>query len=413
MKRIVLALAVASAISGRMAAGQEGDPLAAADPGWVESWRGEIDRNYEFLSSAYNLTPEMQDQLRAELDARLAQQLAYDNGPMAELQKEAQAIMQARGGELTDADINEEFNKKALELTANMPLNEDRIGEWLEARLPMDQAVVAEGHQRWLELRDRHWKSQFVVDSDAQYAAGRKAVLAEQKVAAEAVLTTEGEPLPYGDKGERLAPLVIQDRNRQAWVEVPRPGVKLPPPGVEPTANRQEMELKAIEQSYADALQQARALEMERPTIIQPEPGAPPAAVPQKVHAAPAMPPEQGQPPVAHPVKGGEAAAPLPTAPPLDEWDRHVAGVAGKYGFDEGQRTIARSILRDLKKRANQYRLTRATDIARAELMTDARARIHALAILNRPIDAMFEELKQRLENLPTAAQRQRAGKAR
>jgi predicted AlkP superfamily phosphohydrolase/phosphomutase len=71
--------------------------------------------------------------------------------------------------------------------------------------------------------------------------------------------------------------------------------------------------------------------------------------------------------------------------------------------------TNAQSILRDLKRRANQYRLSRADEYARTQLMTNAKDRDERLKVLNRALDALFDELKQRLEALPTVEQRQKA----
>ncbi len=103
-------------------------------------------------------------------------------------------------------------------------------------------------------------------------------------------------------------------------------------------------------------------------------------------------------------------AAPLAPAPPLDDWDKYVQTVAQKYKFDEAQMTNAQSILRELKKRANQYRLSRADDFARTQLNTNAKNREEHLKSLNRPLDALFDELKARLEALPTLEQKQKAG---
>ncbi|HUN81423.1 MAG TPA: hypothetical protein VMV81_07930, partial [Phycisphaerae bacterium] len=105
-----------------------------------------------------------------------------------------------------------------------------------------------------------------------------------------------------------------------------------------------------------------------------------------------------------------QPAAPMVApAPPLDDWDKYVISVTEKYHFEEAQITKAQSILRELKRRANQYRLSRADELARAELITDVRARESQMKSLNRPLDAMFDELKQRLESLPTMEQRQKA----
>ncbi|MBN2561209.1 MAG: hypothetical protein JXQ75_09795 [Phycisphaerae bacterium] len=101
------------------------------------------------------------------------------------------------------------------------------------------------------------------------------------------------------------------------------------------------------------------------------------------------------------------------TAPPLDEWDRYVARTAEKYLFTDPQLIKAHAILRDLRRRAYQYRMSRSADFAKAELILDARARKERLDQLDYPLNALFDELKLRLENLPTLAQKQRADKPR
>ena len=96
-------------------------------------------------------------------------------------------------------------------------------------------------------------------------------------------------------------------------------------------------------------------------------------------------------------------------APPLDEWDKRVDELAGRYQFTEIQRTQAQAILRDLRRRAEQYMLSRADDFAAAERLKDAKARRDKEAQLLEPMGAFFEELTQRLEHLATIEQKARA----
>jgi len=98
---------------------------------------------------------------------------------------------------------------------------------------------------------------------------------------------------------------------------------------------------------------------------------------------------------------------------PLDKWERFVEQFIIRYRLDEGQRTTARSILKDLKERALAYRQRHADEFAtidrklagaeaseRQELLDRRRE-------LNGPIQDMFEELRDRLDGLLTSAQRQ------
>jgi hypothetical protein len=93
-------------------------------------------------------------------------------------------------------------------------------------------------------------------------------------------------------------------------------------------------------------------------------------------------------------------------APPLDKWEKYVAKTSAMYGFTDAQDAKARSILSDLKHRARQYQLTRGPAFQEAERLQDAGARAARLKHLNRPIDLLFDELKQRLDNLPTIPQK-------
>ncbi len=106
---------------------------------------------------------------------------------------------------------------------------------------------------------------------------------------------------------------------------------------------------------------------------------------------------------------GKTAGAGLAPAPPLGEWEKYVIQVTQKYQFTEDQYSRAKSILHDLKQRAQQYGLTRAPDFEQLNRMMDQKARLEAQKKLNLPIDTLFAELKMRLENLPTLEQKHRA----
>jgi vacuolar-type H+-ATPase subunit E/Vma4 len=99
----------------------------------------------------------------------------------------------------------------------------------------------------------------------------------------------------------------------------------------------------------------------------------------------------------------------LPKPPPLDEWDKLVASTAERYKFTDAQATKARSILRDLRRRAYQYQVSRSVEFAKAESIVNKKARGERLQTLKAPLHAMFAELGQRLESLATVEQRQQA----
>lgn len=88
-----------------------------------------------------------------------------------------------------------------------------------------------------------------------------------------------------------------------------------------------------------------------------------------------------------------------------------------RYDLDKAQRASARAILRDLQERATAYRSSRSAELQRlqnqavhaesAEERETARAELRAVLS---GIDNLFEELKARLENIPTSEQRAAAG---
>ncbi len=111
------------------------------------------------------------------------------------------------------------------------------------------------------------------------------------------------------------------------------------------------------------------------------------------------------------PVEPKRPPVDLPKPPPLDEWDKLVASTAERYKFTDAQATKARSILRDLRRRAYQYQVSRSAQFSQAESILNKKARQERLETLKAPLHAMYEELGQRLESLATEEQRQRAQK--
>ena len=88
-------------------------------------------------------------------------------------------------------------------------------------------------------------------------------------------------------------------------------------------------------------------------------------------------------------------------------WERYVRQFVEKYRLDEAQSRAAYSILRELRARARDYK-----DTHRAEIAHLPRYRL-ADEPIGQPLRRMYEELKARLQPIPTAAQRESAdGKA-
>ncbi len=104
-------------------------------------------------------------------------------------------------------------------------------------------------------------------------------------------------------------------------------------------------------------------------------------------------------------------------------WDTYVRSFIGRYRLDSGQRTQAYAMLKECKERARRHRDAHREDYLRVHALirqlrkggnTEAAARANEeLAELDGPIDDLFEELKKRLDSIPTSAQLQRYQQAK
>lgn len=115
----------------------------------------------------------------------------------------------------------------------------------------------------------------------------------------------------------------------------------------------------------------------------------------------------------------GRAAARATPQPPTsdDAWSAYVRQFITRYGLDESQKSTAYAILKDMQERAQAYRSSRSDQIAQAEKRvkeaTSAEERNDAQTELRdvlKGMEDLFEELKTRLQTIPTADQIQRAG---
>ena len=96
-------------------------------------------------------------------------------------------------------------------------------------------------------------------------------------------------------------------------------------------------------------------------------------------------------------------------------WDAYVAQFIAQFNLDDAQKLAAGSVLVDVKARAEQYskvhadelqaatnEITQATKEQRKSIMDDK-------AELMQPLNQLFAELKNRLKQIPTEAQRSKA----
>lgn len=172
----------------------------------------------------------------------------------------------------------------------------------------------------------------------------------------------------------------FRERNREASERERR---KMPPPmqtGVEPL------------RPYIDEPKAPTAPPVDRPAQAAGEPG--PAAGP-------------GARPVTPAAAGQDTRV---TVIPLDDWARHVQGFINRYKLNTQQAEQAWQIYGELHKRAAEYRTARGADYAAIERVTDPKLHNEELAAMDKPIQEMFTELKNRIEGIPTEAQRKEAG---
>ena len=96
-------------------------------------------------------------------------------------------------------------------------------------------------------------------------------------------------------------------------------------------------------------------------------------------------------------------------------WDAYVAQFVAQFSLDDAQRLAAGSVLVDVKARAEQYSKAHAVELEAAtnEIAQAAKEQRKSImddkAELMQPLNDLFAELKSRLEQIPTEAQRSQA----
>lgn len=100
---------------------------------------------------------------------------------------------------------------------------------------------------------------------------------------------------------------------------------------------------------------------------------------------------------------------------PLDAWESYVKQFIKRHNLDTGQANTAMAILEELRNQGKVYETKHAAELkrlARAVSAADPAARPNLQAQLNQlrhPINNLFDELRSRLDDLLTGAQRQGA----
>ncbi|MBN1345945.1 MAG: hypothetical protein JXQ73_24860 [Phycisphaerae bacterium] len=98
-------------------------------------------------------------------------------------------------------------------------------------------------------------------------------------------------------------------------------------------------------------------------------------------------------------------------------WVQYVRSFCERYGLDEAQKAAAEAILKDLQEQAQTYRGSRSAqikelqDLQREATSAEERREVEVtLRDVLKGIDDLFEELKARLNSIPTQEQMRRAG---
>ena len=105
----------------------------------------------------------------------------------------------------------------------------------------------------------------------------------------------------------------------------------------------------------------------------------------------------------------------------LSAWEQYVVDFVVEFALDEGQRTAALSCLSEIKQRALEHRNLRRREIDKLErrimdadgTQAELEHLTEQLVELYGPIDALFKELKARLNQIPNREQRAHAARLR
>lgn len=107
-----------------------------------------------------------------------------------------------------------------------------------------------------------------------------------------------------------------------------------------------------------------------------------------------------------------------PASQPDDEWSRYTTEFIRRYELNDEQQQKAQRVLRSKQDERDRYLTSKGEELERVtKLAKDAQtdeekaAAKEAARKLDAPVDRMFQQLKDRLDALPTRAQRQAAAK--
>ncbi len=401
---------------------------------WVDEQFPELDQKVERLSVAYSLSSDAAEALRSKMVATLETQYQFEQALAAENAALAAQIEEQNLGD--DSPQGIKLLEGIRKLVNESPLSELTLATEIERSLSTD--IAAQGRSRLLELIERESNKLAVTDEDLGQVSAHNGSMADGRMAAEAPLSPQGNPLPRGGKLPVISPEVVAKVGGETAPSLP----VQPNPALPALANTAyEVGTTSASNNRSDSAQQLEVVKatadaiLADPTMSKVEAKvAMPNGRTAKNHVAessggldrgaqPRIAAAQSKSPevIGSTLKGSEPSRPVPAAveavrlqaaPPLDDWDKYVDTTCKKFEFSDAQVIKAQSILKDLRNRASAYRTSRNEDFAAAERLADAKAKADRKKELSAPIDAFFEELKQRLDNLATLEQRAKASAA-
>lgn len=93
----------------------------------------------------------------------------------------------------------------------------------------------------------------------------------------------------------------------------------------------------------------------------------------------------------------------------VSNWEYYVRAFIRMYDLDETQQETARSILREMQAQRDRYEADPKEEYAEARNLKGPQKRLQRLSALNEPIVTLFDELRTRLDHVPTITQREAA----
>lgn len=163
------------------------DDTAQYTRSWYLGMQKEAAKQVNMLTTAYELGEGQQSLLIKELELRIKDQWALMQNTLA---------IEPTINDMTDAEAKEALNK-INEFYQSMPMNPDRIADWLEANALMpNQAPL--GRTKFSELRHRDLQRAALKTDDAEDRVRISREMRARRGNSEATMNEDGQWLPTG-----------------------------------------------------------------------------------------------------------------------------------------------------------------------------------------------------------------------